>query len=150
MKNISIQSFDDLLVSVSSVLSVYQELKKTMETEFSTIAGSRALASKLWSLSSTLSEFIFQISEHLRSSVTNYNLRHATVINQKYDSAKAGEIAAKNDPAYIEGKYGSSQQLQNYLDYLIAIKRDIDMAHYLAKVCYEKESEMYLMTYRNK
>lgn len=144
-----VSSLEEILLAVGGTINIYKELKSKMEVEAGTIDGSLKLAIKFWSLSSTLSECIYQVSEHLREVTTRFNLRHAEVVNVGHPSVAKAEQAAKNDPDFINGKHKDAQRLQNYLDYLCAVKKDVDMAHYICKESYSRQTEIYLATYRN-
>lgn len=143
----SVKKIDEILFVVSGVLKIYEELKVEMEGLVDSLDRIQSLSIRFWSLSSTLSECIFQISEHLRESTTRYNMRHSLVINQQYNSAKEAEQKSKNDGEYIQLRYGDAQQLQNYLDYLNNVKSDADRGHYMLKEFYQKQTDIYLMTH---
>ncbi len=145
-----VRSIEDVIISASGSLEIYKQLKATMENEANTIEGALKLSIKFLSLSDTLSECIYHVSEHVRVAVTAYTIQYASIINQGHDSVAKAEMKAKNDPTYINGKFTDAQRLQNYLDYLVTVKADSDKSHYICKEAYSRQSDMFMATYRNK
>lgn len=143
-------SLDEILLAVGGTIDIYRNLKDKIEDEASNPDGALKLSIKFWSLSSTLSECIFQVSEHLRVSTTTSKMKYAGLVNEQAPNTAVSkvELVAKNNADYVKLLYDDVQKTQNYLDYLIAVKRDVDMAHYICKEAYTRQSEMFMATYR--
>ena len=142
MKFGEVTPIEKVLELVDGILQISAQIRTEINALPSDPESLRLLSGRTWSLSSTVTDCIFDLSEHVRQCTTAYNVRHSTVINKPASSAKAAELEARNDPEYVNMRFEVAQKYENLLSYMINVKGDLDKAHYMCKEMYTRQTEI--------